>query len=79
MNKKILAIATFALLFAGQTAVAQNNAEEFLSWLDGGHETVQQVAQENDFNKVSIKQEQAVDSTYQAENDIFSIHYMSAN
>ena len=77
MNKKLLTAAALTLLLSGQTAMANNNAEEFLSWLDG-QDTVQ-VTESNQFDTVSLQNESDVDNGYQAENDIFSIHYMSNN
>lgn len=77
MNKKILAISTLTLLLAGQTAVAKDDAEEFLRWFDEAGQVSLQVTQPQQFEKVSIRNEAEVDSSYKPEEDIFSIHHMS--
>ena len=81
MNKKILAISTFTLLLAGQTAIADTNddGQEFLKWLDGADQvgSVEAQYQPQQFQNVSIRNEAEVDSNYKPEEDIFSIHFMS--
>ena len=80
MKNQLLAITAATLLLAGQSAFAGNDAEEFLSWLDNaGQETTAQVEQSNQFSTVSMKDTNNVDTSYNAEEDIFSIHYMSNN
>jgi len=81
MNKKLLTAATFTVLLAGQTAMADaggHGSQEFLNWLNSSEDVVQ-VDQSVKFNKVSTKYENNVDDSYEAKNDIFSIHYMSNN
>lgn len=76
MKNILITAATFTVLLAGQTVMANDDGQEFLSWLNSGQDVVQ-VDQSHQFNKVSIRHENNVDDSYKAENDIFSINHMS--
>ena len=72
MKNVLLTIATVSVLLVGQSAMANNNSEEFLSWLDGGQEIVQ-VNQSSQFNKVSMMNQNTIDT----QADAFSLDYSS--
>ncbi len=71
MKNSLLTIATLTLLLAGQAAVAGDNSEEFLSWLNSG-QTVTQVEQAPQLTKVSM-----MSKSIAVEADAFSLDYSS--
>ena len=80
MKNLAITAATFTVLLAGQTAMADaggHGSKEFLGWINNSNNAAQ-VDQSVKFNKESTKYENNVDDSYEeAKNDIYSIHFMS--
>lgn len=70
MKNLLITATTFTVLLAAQTAMANDDGQEFLGWLNSGHDVVQ-VDQSLQFNKVSMMSESNTKA------DAFSLDFSS--